>query len=354
VKTALFFNGLTVDKKAKKSRKEGWYMNRKNCMKLIVVSLFILVFASGANAEQLNLMWGSTSASSGFYPMNVAMAEIINKTLEDIHVTVVETGGTGDNFKGMERGDFKFGQASDGNIHMAQTGTGIYEGKLLKEPRMLIVANPLAYIAAVTEESGVKKLSDLNGKKFSAGLKGSVCEILYYKALEAFGIKPEFVPASTGDAVEAMKDRRIVGFAKSTSTTVADSAIQDVATSRKVRIIGFNEEERKKFKEILPIYNFFTVKGSVYDQEEDVIVPGEHFGMSVSASLPEEAAYKIFKTLYENRDQIAATYAGTRGHDILALTSNASCWLHPGVIRYLEEIGVQLRPDQYPPEYKKK
>jgi hypothetical protein len=41
VKTALFFNGLTVDKKAKKSRKEGWYMNRKNCMKLIVVSLFL-------------------------------------------------------------------------------------------------------------------------------------------------------------------------------------------------------------------------------------------------------------------------------------------------------------------------
>ena len=216
-------------------------------MKLIVGFSFILVFASGANAEQLNLMWGSTSASSGFYPMNVAMAEIINKTLEDIHVTVVETGGTGDNFKGMERGDFKFGQASDGNIHMAQTGTGIYEGKLLKEPRMLIVANPLAYIAAVTEESGVKKLSDLNGKKFSAGLKGSVCEILYYKALEAFGIKPEFVPASTGDAVEAMKEEGS-WLCESTSTTVADFAIQDVATSRKSAHYCFNEEERKKFQ----------------------------------------------------------------------------------------------------------
>jgi len=274
-----------------------------NCKKLIVVSLFILVFASGANAEQLNLMWGSTSASSGFYPMNVAMAEIINKTLEDIHVTVVETGGTNDNFKGMERGDLQFGQASDGNTYMAQTGTGMYEGKLLKEPRMLIVANPLAYIVAVTEESGVTKLSDLNGKKFSPGLKGSVSEMIYYIALEAFGIKPEFVPASTADTVEAMKDRRIVGFAKATSTTAPDSAIQDVATSRKVRIIGFNAEERKKFKEVLPVYNFFTVKGSIYNQEEDIIAPGEHFGISVSASLPEEVVYKIFKTLYENRDQ---------------------------------------------------
>jgi|LSQX01.1.fsa_nt_gb TRAP transporter TAXI family solute receptor len=328
-------------------------MKNKATMRVILALVAAVFFVSAAGAEDLNLMWGSTSASSGFYPMNVAMAEIINKTLDDIHVTVVETGGTGDNFKGMERGEFQFGQASDGNIHMAQTGTGIYDGKQMKEPRMLIVANPLAYIVAVTEESGVKQLGDLEGKKFSPGLKGSVAEILYYTALSSFGIKPDFVPASTGDAVEAMKDRRIVGFSKATSTTVADSAIQDVATSRKVKIIGFNEEEQKKFKEILPVYNFFTVKGEVYSQEDDVVVPGEHFGMSVSASLPEEAAYKIFKTLYENRDQIAETYAGTRGHDILALTSNASCWLHPGVIRYLEEIGVELRPDQYPPEYKK-
>ncbi len=328
-------------------------MKRKFSMVFVIALLLICVAVSGALAvETKNLMWGSTSASSGFYPMNVAMADIINKTLDDIHVTVVETGGTGDNFKGMERGDFQFGQASDGNIHMAQTGTAVYEGKLMKEPRMLIVANPLAYIVAVTEESGVKALSDLDGKKFSPGLKGSMTEILYYKALAAFGIKPDYMPASTGDAVEAMKDRRIVGFAKSCSITAADSAIQDVATSRKVRIIGFNEEEQKKFKEILPIYNFFTVKASVYEQEEDVVAPGEYFGMSVSASLPEDVVYKIFKTLYENRDQIGVTYAGTRGHDILAMTANSSCWLHPGVIKYLKEIGIEPRPDQYPPEYK--
>lgn len=327
-------------------------MNRKVCIKSIIITLFILALSSRARAAELNLMWGSTNASSGFYPMNVAMADIINNALEDIHVTVVETGGTGDNFKGMERGDFQFGQASDGNIYMAQTGTGLYEGKLLKEPRMLIVANPLAYIVAVTEESEIKKLSDLDKKKFSAVPTGSVCEMIYYKAFEALGIKPIFVPSSTGDAVEAMKDRRIVGIAKATSTTIADSAIQDIATYRKVRIIGFNEREREKFKEVLPIYNFFTVKGSVYDQEEDVLAPGEHFGMSVSASLPEEIVYRIFKVLVENWDQVAVTYAGTRGHDVLDMTSKVSCWLHPGVIRYLEEKGYQLRPEQYPPEYK--
>jgi hypothetical protein len=332
--------------------REGYPMKKTQAILCLTV-LCGLIAATGASAaEKLNLMWGSTSASSGLYPMNVAMADVINRTLDDVHVTVVETGGTGDNFKGMERKELQFGQGSDCNIHMAQTGTGIYQGKLFEEPRMLFVAHPLAYVVAVTEESGVKSLSDLDGKSFSPGLKGSVGEILYYKALPAFGIKPQFVPSSTGDAVEAMKDRRIVGFVKATATTVPDSAIQDVSTMRKVRILGFNDKEKEIFKQLFPVYNFFTVPASIYEQEEDVSVVGERFGVSVSASLPEDVVYRIFKALYENREQIAATYPGIRGHDVLQMTADSVCWLHPGVIKYLKEIGVEPRPEQYPPEYK--
>ena len=312
-----------------------------------------LVIASGAfAAEKLNLMWGSTSASSGFYPMNVAMAAVVNKVCPDIHITVVETGGTGDNFKGMERGNFKFGQASDGNIHMAQTGTGIYKNRLMKEPRMLIVANPLVNSVVVTEESGVTKLADLEGKKFCPGLKGSVAEILFYTAMKTFGIKPEFVPGNTGEAVEGMKDRRIVGFCKSISTTTPDSAVQDVATSRKIRLVGFSEEEGKKFVEALPVYSMFTVPGSIYNLEGEYQFPGEHFGMSVSASLPENVVYDIFKALIEHTDEIGVTYAGIRGHDVLKMTANSNCWLHAGVIKYLREKGIEPRADQIPPEAK--
>lgn len=312
-----------------------------------------LVLAAGAlAAEKMNLMWGSTSASSGFYPMNVAMAAVINKYCSDLHITVVETGGTGDNFKGMERGSFKFGQASDGNIYMAHSGTGIYKNHQMKEPRMLIVANPLVYSVVVTEESGVKTLSDLEGKKFCPGLKGSVAEILFYTAMRTFGIKPDFVPGSTGEAVESMKDRRIVGFCKSISTTSPDSAIQDVATARKIRLIGFNEEEQVKFVKALPVYSIFTVPGSIYGLEGEYKYPGEHFGMSVSASLPEQAVYDMFKALVEHTDEIAVSYAGIRGHDVLNMTANSNCWLHAGVIKYLREKGIEPRPDQIPPECK--
>lgn len=321
-------------------------------------SMFLSVLMCGAlvvsasAAEKLELMWGSTSASSGFYPMNVAMAEAVNKNCPDIHITVVETGGTGDNFKGMERGTLSFGQASDGNIQMAQRGTGIYKNRQLKEPRMLVVANPLVYAVVVTEESNVKALSDLTGKPFCPGLKGSVAEMLFYTAMQTFGIRPEFYPGSTGEAVESMKDRRIIGYCKSVSTTAPDSSVQDVATARKIALIGYNEKEQEEFVKALPVYSMFMLPGSIYGLEGDYKFPGENFGMSVSASLSEDAVYMIFKAIVEHSEEIGVTYAGTRGHDMLKMTANSNCWLHPGVIKYLKEKGFEPRPDQFPPEYK--
>ncbi len=312
----------------------------------------LLASTAAFAAEKYDLMWGSTSASSGFYPMNVAMADVVNKNCPDIHITVVETGGTGDNFKGMERGTLKFGQASDGNISMAQNGTGIYQNHKMEEPRMMIVANPLVYAVVVTEESGVKTLSDLDGKKFCPGLKGSVAEILAYTALKAYGIKPEYVPGNTGEAVEGMKDRRIVGFMKSVTTSTPDSAVQDVATTRAISLVGFNEKEQEEFVKLLPVYSMFPLSGSIYGLEGEYMFPGEHFGMSVSASLPEEVVYEIFKALCEHVDDIAVTYSGIRGNDVLKMTAGSNCWLHSGVIKYLKEKGIEPRPDQIPPEYK--
>ena len=125
-----------------------------------------------------------------------------------------------------------------------------------------------------------------------------------------------------------------------------------MATSRKIALVGFSEEEGKKFVEALPVYSMFTVPGEIYGLEGEYQFPGENFGMSVSASLPEQAAYDIFKAIVEHADEIATSYAGTRGHDMLKMTAASNCWLHPGVIKYLKEKGIEPRADQLPPEYK--
>ncbi|GHV53306.1 hypothetical protein FACS1894206_03730 [Deltaproteobacteria bacterium] len=318
---------------------------------LLCACLFAFSGIAGA-ADKISLMWGSTSQSSGMYPMNVAMAEVINKYVPEVSVTVIETGGTTDNWKRMQRGEVSFGQGGDAEVYMGTHDEGAYKGLGATRPRVLISANPQAYIFVVTEESGITKTSDLNGKPYNPGLKGSTAEMLSYKIFEALDIKPKFIPGSTGEAVDAMKDRRIIGYTKNTSLTAQDSSVQDVATARKIAVLSFSGEEQKKILKALPMYQITTLPGKVYGLPNDIKTIGGLFGVAVDRDLDAGLVYKIFKALCDNRDYIAQTYAGVRGEDLLDLTSHASTWLHPGVIRYLKEKGYKLNPEQFPPEYK--
>ncbi|GHV53309.1 hypothetical protein FACS1894206_03740 [Deltaproteobacteria bacterium] len=318
---------------------------------VLCICLFAFSGIAGA-ADKISLMWGSTSQSSGMYPMNVAMAEVINKNLPEVSVTVLETGATNDNFKRMERGEVSFGQAGATDVFMANNSAGVWKNSGMKRPRVLVSANPQAYLFAVTEESGVKKLADLNGKSFNPGLKGSITELLGYSVFETLGIKPQFVPGSTGEAVDAMKDRRIVGFTKNSTVTSPDSSVQDVATARKVYILSFSKEEQEKFLKVFPFYSFVTLDKQIYGQAADITTLGANFGVAVDRDLDAGLVYKIFKAITDNGTYIGQTYAGVRGVDMVALTASSKAWLHPGVIRYLKEKGYKLTPDQIPPEYK--
>lgn len=305
--------------------------------------------------ETLNLSWAATNQSSGYYPFNVACADIINKNVAGVHVTVLESGGTADNLNMIEKGQASLAQASEPNIYEAQKGIGLYAGKPYEKARLLFLANPLAYYFVVSQESKVTKLAELTGKKYNPGLKGSSTEILSYDVLEQIlGYKPDFVPGSTGEAVNAMKDRRIVGFVKSSATNSPDSSLQDVATALPIKVLSFDENEIKKVQEKYPYFRFVDVDGSIYKQEGKIRSIGLLFGPMVSADLPEDLVYQIVKAIFENQDYIAQSYAGVKGVDMLDLTANYSVsYLHPGTIKYLKEKGYQIKEEQIPPEAKK-
>jgi len=296
-------------------------------------------------------MWGSTSQASGLYAMNVAMADLINKNLsEKFAITVLETGGTADNFKMMEKNVVQFGQGADTDVYMASNGIAVFEGKRLQKPRFMVAAHPSVYVFAVTNTSGVNKLADLQGKKYNPGISGGTTEIVTRMVLKSLGITPVYIPGSTTEAVEAIKDRRIIGFTKSTTASMPDTAIQDIETVIDMKVLSFTNEEAEIIKKDHPEFNFFTIPGTIYNQENDILTIGELMGICVTKDLSENDVYQMVKVIMENHKYIEQSYGGVRGQDMAKLTAQASCWLHPGTIKYLKEKGYEIRKEQIPPE----
>ena len=59
-----------------------------------------------------------------------------------------------------------------------------------------------------------------------------------------------------------------------------------------------------------------------------------------SASTDEETAYRLTKTLYENREQVVAKHAAGRAINPNNVARDTGTLFHPGARRFYREIGV--------------
>lgn len=302
---------------------------------------------SDLGIDRLN--YGVSIAGSSMNIYNIAAAEVIDSVV-GIPTTVVESEGCGDNFRKMAAGERQIGFSCFDVAYRAVTGIGEFEGEAIPDLQHLWAYGVVELNFVVTEESGIASLEELDGKRFSAGSRGTTTEISVENALNALGIYPDYYRGSAVDAVEAIKNREIVGYVKAGVGYGLDGTTQEIAATQAIRILGFTDEQAERVREVHPDMVFGTVPagaaGPDVDAYKTILVP---VGVAVMADFPEEAAYQITKAVLENQDRIAESYPAVAGLDLPKLTMETLLTpLHPGAIRYYEEIGVEIPEHLYP------
>ena len=96
-----------------------------NARSFLVAGSLILA-ATSAHAQQ-QLLVGSTSTSSSHYGYFVAVANIINESVDGVDASVVETGATLDNIRRMERDQIDLGLVTTNVAQHAVAGTHEFE-----------------------------------------------------------------------------------------------------------------------------------------------------------------------------------------------------------------------------------
>lgn len=303
-----------------------------------------------ATQEHYDLFWGGTSASSGYYALNVACTDIINKYVDNVSVTLVETGGTVDDYKLMRDGEASFAQTSSVNEYCLQNNVAAYEDFGFTDSYDLCFFVPQAYYFVVAKDSGITNVEQLAGKKYNAGLAGSSSEVETMNILSnALGIEPDWYPASTADAVDAISNRQIVGFTKSGTSLSPETTIAGLQASIDIDVLDFTPEQAKTVSDMYPYYGFKEVSGDLFGLDHDFLTYCSNFGFSVSKDLPEEVVYEIIKALDEHSDEIRASYPGIVD-DPVALTADPtdSSLIHPGVVKYMQEKGIDVPANRIP------
>ena len=82
------------------------------------------------------------------------------------------------------------------------------------------------------------------GKKFSAGIRGSGAELLTRQMFQLLGIEPQWSPGSIQDAVEGTQNRQLVGYSKYGVGAGLDATLRELMVSTQMRYLTFDEEQQ--------------------------------------------------------------------------------------------------------------
>lgn len=301
-----------------------------------------------AAQEQLSIATGGTGGV--YYPMGGGLAEVINNHVEGYSATAEVTGASVENMGLIATGDADLAIGLADTVAQAYSGTGRFEGQQLPMVRGLasLYANMIHIVAL--EGSGITSLEDLRGKRVSIGAPGSGTEVNTGAILAANGITYDDIEEQRlnfNETADALGNGDIdAGF---WSVGAPTSSILNLATTQNVVIIALSEAELAAAMAADPTFALTTLPGGSYNGvADDITVLGIPNVLTVSSEMSDEVAYQITKAMYENIAEMQAIHPAANETSVEFTMSATPVPLHPGAIRYYEEVGATVSDNLRP------
>lgn len=312
------------------------------------VAATMMAAALPVSAQQLSIATGGTGGV--YYPIGGGFAEMINNHIDGAQATAEVTGASVENMGLIMRGDADLALVLADTAYQAYTGTGDFDGRQIENTRALASVYPNAVQLVTLAESDIQSIADLAGKRVSVGAPGSGTELNARALLEANGVNYEdFTPQrlNFNETADAIRDGDIdAGF---WSVGPPTSSILNLAATRDIRLIGLSDEEIANAQEVEAVFAPYELAAGMYDgMDEAVQTIGIPNVLVVNADMDEELAYQLTQLLFENTDELIAVHPAANDTTIEFTMSSTPVPLHPGALRYFEEVGAEI-PDRLRP-----
>jgi TRAP transporter TAXI family solute receptor len=318
----------------------------------LVLTVCILIFGSMINAfaaaQRVEISAGSLGGTLHIF--GSAWGKIINQSLKDeVSATVVATAGS------LENARLLMGNKTDIGFVITPQALDAYEGRgvFAKEPPAKKLRTIFTYPYGglqfvVREDSKIKQMVDLKGKKVMVGAPGTAGAVYNTLALEAHGFttkdyKREMLAYSA--AIRAINDGNGDCFAILAPAPVG--LVMEIAATNKIRILPFEKTAIDLFCKNNPGYipGFFE-PGSYKNQTNTEKVPSVFTTISLLGreDLSDETVYKITKALWENIGEFQLCHESAKTVLLAETLKGAFIPLHKGSLKYYKEKGLAIPP----------
>jgi hypothetical protein len=293
---------------------------------------------------------GTASQGGTYYIWGGGLATLLEGL--DITSNVEVTGGPVHNIQLLDVDDIQLGMVTMGPLYEGYYGEGEWADKEFSDIRVIFPMYNTPFHWWSTASSGVTSINEHEGERVGVGPSGGTPGTYNPLIYEALGIETgDQVAAGASDMASQMLDGQLdhIGF----SAGIPIAAVTEVETQADINIYGIDGEERETVMEALPYFTEFVIPEDTYDSLDGDIETIAQFNFGVvQKDANEEFVYDLVKAYHENIDQMISTHASAQeSEDPAAILENEEYPMHPGAIRYYEEIGIELPDAVYPPEW---
>ncbi|MEA3547262.1 MAG: TAXI family TRAP transporter solute-binding subunit [Thermodesulfobacteriota bacterium] len=315
---------------------------------LLILGLLFFVFTAESTVFGKTFVTIGTGGVTGvYYPTGGAISRMVNKKSDyGIKATVESTGGSVYNINAVLTGELEFGIAQSDRQYQAYNGLAEWSQRgPQKDLRAVFSIYPESITLIVSEESGVKSVAEIKGKRLNVGNPGSGQLQNSKDVLAAYGMCLASIHAEQVKAVEApglLQDEKIDAFFYTVGHP--NGNIKEATSGRiKVRIVPINGPGIDDLLKKYPYYAKAVIPAKFYPNavnEDDIESVGVKATFVTSKNLDDTIVYAITREVFDNFEafkKLHPAYAALTKENML---QGLSVPIHQGALKYYKEAGL--------------
>jgi len=297
--------------------------------------------AKGVVPDSIIIATGGNSGT--YYPLGGGMAQIFTDKAQ-INATAQATGASVENMHLVKNGEVDLAFTQGDIADYATKGTVMFtDGPIDNIQAVASLYNETIQVV-VAKDSPIQTIDDLKGKRVSVGAPGSGTEANAQQILEMYGMTFDDLGKadrlSFGESTSFIQDGTLDAAFVTAGTPTA--AVNELAATKGVRIIGLDDEHIAKIIEKYPYYAEQTIPANSYSGfAEEVKTVAVKAQLVVRAELDETVVYNLTKSLFENLDQLKNVHKKAEEITAEHALEGISLDVHPGAAKYFEEKGIK-------------
>jgi hypothetical protein len=312
-------------------------------MRSILLALGLLAgFAGPGRAAETVITILTGSPSGIYYPLGTTLSSVYAKAMAGASITVQPSNGSVANLRLLEAGDgelaFTLGDSlADAWAGNKEAGFDVPFTKL----RAIAKIYPNFIQIVASNQSGIKTLVDLKGKRVSVGAEGSGTALNAAAIFKAAGFtfsdlaKVDHTPF--GSSVRLVEQGTLDATLQSAGLGV--ESIRHLLASGQATLIPIPVEVVAKVGSA--VYVAATIPAATYDGQSGDIPTAVVMNFLVTREgVGDDVAYMMTKSLFDHLDQLVQTHPAAKEIDVKKATLGLPIPLHRGAERYYREIGI--------------